>query len=184
MLVKVTCDAVGLFSKRVLKEETLPVTTGEGDRFLKLNLFPVPVRPRKPLLISTAGSVLSTPGIDNWRFLSLRSGEGLRVFENGVVHRGLGPVRVTGIRDSAVRCSKRSLVLVTEPWFARAKIRRGFGLLVLLGGSVWGKDWSTGCKCNSKKKPASATQEYFITIGITKPSKLSICTLIIFGLGD
>ena len=144
MLVKVTCDAVGLFSKRVLKEETLPVTTGEGDRFLKLNLFPVPVRPRKPLLISTAGSVLSTPGIDNWRFLSLRSGEGLRVFENGVVHRGLGPVRVTGIRDSAVRCSKRSLVLVTEPWFARAKIRRGFGLLVLLGGSVWGQGLVNG----------------------------------------
>ena len=45
------------------------------------------------------------------------------------------------MRDSAVRCSKRSLVLVTEPWFARAKIRLGFGLLALLlawAGSVWG----------------------------------------------
>ena len=132
-----------MFSKRFLKEDTLPVTTGEGERFRKLNLFPVPVRPLKPMLISEVGSVVLrlVPGIDSCRFLSLRSGEGLGllVFEKGVVQRGLGPVRVTGIRDSAVRCSKRSLVLLTEPWLARAKIRRGLGLLALLGGSVWGQ---------------------------------------------
>ena len=64
--VLLTCEAVGLFSNRFLKEETLPVTTGEGERFRRLNLFPVPVLPLKPLLISAAGSVLRLPvGIDS-----------------------------------------------------------------------------------------------------------------------
>ena len=62
--VLLTCEAVGLFSKRFLKEDTFPVTTGEGERFRRLNLFPVPVLPRNPLFISD--SVLRLPaGIDS-----------------------------------------------------------------------------------------------------------------------
>ena len=120
------------------------MTTGEGDRFRKLIRFPVPVRPRNPLvlLVSPGSELKLVPGIDSCRFLSLRSGEGLglRVFEKGVVHLGFGPFNVIGRRDSAWRCSKRSLVLLTEPWLARAKILRGFGLLVALCAtcSVWG----------------------------------------------
>ena len=144
LLLPETLPPLGLLSNRVLKEETLPVTTGEGDRFRKLIRFPVPVRPRNPLLllVSPGSELKLVPGIDSCRFLSLRSGEGLglRVFEKGVVHLGFGPFNVIGRRDSAWRCSKRSLVLLTEPWLARAKILRGFGLLVALCTpcSVWG----------------------------------------------
>ena len=64
--VLLTCEAVGLFSKRFLKEDTFPVTTGEGERFRRLNLLPVPVLPRNPLFISPAGSELRLPaGIDS-----------------------------------------------------------------------------------------------------------------------
>ena len=148
---------LGLLSNRVLKEDTLPVTTGEGDRFLKLIRFPVPVRPRNPVLLVSPGSELKlVPGIDSCRFLSLRSGEGLglRVFEKGVVHLGFGPFNVTGRRDSAWRCSKRSLVLLTEPWLARAKILLGFGLLVALCTpcSVWGEAHQVQCEVGRVSK--------------------------------
>ena len=102
------------------------------------------------LLVSPGSELKLVPGIDSWRFLSLRSGEGLglRVFENGVVHLGFGPFNVTGRRDSACLCSKRSLVLLTEPWLARAKILLGFGLLVALCTtcSVWGGSTSGDVK--------------------------------------
>ena len=111
------------------------MTTGEGDRFRKLIRFPVPVRPRNPLLllVSPDSELKLVPGIDSCRFLSLRSGEGLglRVFEKGVVHLGFGPFNVTGRRDSAWRCSKRSLVLVTEPCLDPANILLGLGVLEL-----------------------------------------------------
>ena len=156
LLPETTWPPLGLLSNRVLKEETLPVTTGEGDRFRKLIRFPVPVRPRNPLvlLVSPGSELKLVPGIDSCRFLSLRSGLGLglRVFEKGVVHLGFGPFNVIGRRDSAWRCSKRSLVLLTEPWLARAKILRGFGLLVALCTtcSVWGGRTSFACKGNVK----------------------------------
>lgn len=37
--------ADGTFSNLLRKDETFPVTTGEGDLFLKFILVPVPVRP-------------------------------------------------------------------------------------------------------------------------------------------
>jgi hypothetical protein len=129
-------EEVGLFSNLFLKEETLPVTTGDGDRLRRLSRVPVPVRPRYPRWLP---SVCSVPEMDSCLFLSRESkaGLGLLVLEKGVVQRGLGPVRATGIFNSAVRCSNRSLVLVTEPWLAPANMRLGLGLLEWSACGVW-----------------------------------------------
>lgn len=124
----------GLFSNLLLKEDTLPVTTGLGLLLLRLSLVPVPVLPRKLRLVSCWGSGAV---IESCLFLSLESkaGLGLLVLEKGVVLRVRGPVRATGSRDSALRCSNLSLVLVTLPWLALAKILLGLGLFCGAEGS-------------------------------------------------
>lgn len=78
----------GTFSNLLRKEETFPVTTGEGDLLLKFILVPVPVRPRNNELVSLA-SLLGV--IEYVRFFCSTAGLGLRVFENGVVDLVFGP---------------------------------------------------------------------------------------------
>ena len=73
-------------SNLLLKEETLPVTTGEGERFLSVILVPVPDRPLKGEWTSQCSGLV----MENVLFLST-AGLGLRVDldEKGVVPRDL-----------------------------------------------------------------------------------------------
>ena len=66
-------------------EETFPVTTGDGERFLRLILVPVPDRP----LNGEWTSQFSELVIEKVRFLFSTAGLGLRVDreEKGVVPR-------------------------------------------------------------------------------------------------
>ena len=73
-------------SNLLLKEETLPVTTGEGERFLSVILVPVPDRPLKGEWTSQCSGLV----MEKVLFLST-AGLGLRVDldEKGVVPRDL-----------------------------------------------------------------------------------------------
>ena len=78
----------GALSNLLRKHETFPVTTGEGDLFLKFIFVPVPVRPLNNILLSLD----SLFGVMEYvRFFCSMAGLGLLVFENGVVHLDLGP---------------------------------------------------------------------------------------------
>ena len=80
----VVTTAIG--SNLLLKEETLPVTTGEGERFLSVILVPVPDRPLKGEWTSQCSGLV----MEKVLFLST-AGLGLRVDldEKGVVPRDL-----------------------------------------------------------------------------------------------
>ena len=123
LCVRGIVDAValgdGTFSNLLRKEETFPVTTGEGDLFLKFILVPVPVRP----LNNKLDSLDSLVGVIEYvRFFCSIAGLGLLVFDSGVVHRDLLLCSGTGILESWVFCSNLSLALFTEPCFAVEKI--------------------------------------------------------------
>jgi len=117
-------------SNLFLYEDTFPVTTGEGDRLLRVTLVPVAVLPLDPVYPPPAQTLSPfSPGVDTPRVLVLvlSAGLGLGLL---VLLKGVFPLDLaTGIRDSTVLCSNLSLVFVTEPWFAPANILLGMELL-------------------------------------------------------
>ena len=82
--------ALATGSNLLRKEETLPVTTGEGERFLSVILVPVPERPRNGEWTSQFSELV----MEKVRFLVSTAGLGLRVDrdEKGVVPRDLAGV--------------------------------------------------------------------------------------------
>ena len=77
-------------SNLLRKEETLPVTTGEGERFLSVILVPVPERPRNGEWTSQFSELV----MEKVRFFVSTAGLGLLVDrdEKGVVPRDLAGV--------------------------------------------------------------------------------------------
>ena len=74
-----------MVSNLLRKDETFPVTTGEGERFLKVILVPVPERPLNGEWTSQCSGFV----MENVRLLFSTAGLGLRVDrdEKGVVPR-------------------------------------------------------------------------------------------------
>ena len=103
-------------SNLLRKEDTFPVTTGEGDLLRRLSLVPVPDLPRAKGEWTSQCSELV---MEKVRFLAAVSGAGLglRVVreEKGVVPRDLVGVLLLLSRDFP---SNLSLALDTQPWLA------------------------------------------------------------------